>query len=330
MKKIGVLGGGSLGTALVKTILDTGNDELYWWVREKKVREGVLKNNRNPFYLRAVDLRMKEENISNDINQIINNSELIFICIPSLFVRESFQNTNSDMFENKLLISTTKGLISHGHQTVSEYFRKTYNISSDQFVFLGGPAHAEEIVRKKSTFLTWASKKQADIEMVNSIFEDSFIQMRFSCDLVGLEYSSVLKNIYALAAGMSHGLGYGDNFISVFMSNAINELSYFLNQECPSERNINSSPYLGDLMVTAYSKFSRNRTFGELIGRGYSAKAALLELNMIPEGYYSLRSMHKIVEKKSLDMPIIRSLFKIVYEQHSAEKMVIELARGFV
>jgi len=323
--KVGVIGGGSLGTALVKTLLDFKRDDIWWWIYEKKISDHIGIYKRNPYYLRAIEIDIEKSRMSNRINDIIKNVEVIIISVPSLFIRESFQDVSSSDLSGKIIISTTKGLIAHGHQTVSEYFTRTFGFPDRDFVFISGPAHAEEIATKKSTYLTWVSTDPDKAKYAETLFGGSFLKIRTSEDLMGLQYTSVLKNIYAIASGICYGIGYGDNFISVVMANAIKEIGYFLQHECPAQRTINSSPYIGDVMVTAFSNFSRNRTFGELIGRGYSPKMALLELNMIPEGYYSLRSMSRIVEAKKYEMPVLNAVYRILYKQSLAEDEITKL-----
>ncbi|MBL6962821.1 MAG: NAD(P)-binding domain-containing protein [Bacteroidetes bacterium] len=314
MTKIGVIGAGSYGTAIVKTLLDKEGD-VFWWIRKKDSLNKIKLFGRNPNYLRSVDLKLKEDQLSTDIKEIFKQSDILFIAVPSLFLRQVLRDISPAIMKNKLIVSTTKGLIPHDHQLISEYIIKKFKLHPEQFVFLTGPAHAEEIVRKRKTYLTLASSSEENALEAGSFLGMDFINIRTSTDVIGLEYAAVLKNIYAIAAGISQSVGYGDNFLAVLISNAIREMDLMLKEECAAERNLMSSGYLGDLLVTAFSKFSRNRTFGSMIGKGYSTKTALIEMNMIPEGHYAVKSLCKLLQDRCISLQIVSAVYHILYKQ---------------
>ncbi|MBT3424520.1 MAG: NAD(P)-binding domain-containing protein, partial [Bacteroidetes bacterium] len=328
MTKIGVIGGGSYGTAIVKTLLDKDGD-VFWWLRKQDTIDSINLKGRNPKYLRAVDLKLKPEQLSTDIREICRQSDIIFIAVPSVFLRETLLQLDDSDMEGKLIVSTTKGLIPHDHQLISDYIIKNFHLNADQFIFLTGPAHAEEVVTKRKTYLTLASSSEENALRAGSFLETDYIAVRTSTDVPGLEYAAVLKNIYAIAAGISQSVGYGDNFLAVLMSNAIREMDMMLKQECPADRNLMSSGYLGDLLVTAFSKFSRNRTFGSMIGHGYSTKAALIEMNMIPEGHYAVKSFCKLMRESCVKLRIVSAVYKILYNQEDPLKTLQALEEGF-
>jgi glycerol-3-phosphate dehydrogenase (NAD(P)+) len=328
MTRVGVIGGGSYGTAIVKTLLNKRAD-VCWWVRKPQTLDAIVKNACNPNYLSSVNLAVQEANISTHIQKIIKESDTLFIAVPSLFVRETLNDLCEADFKEKIIVSTTKGLIPHKHQPISIYLQKKFNIEAGQYVFLTGPAHAEEVVAGRKTYLTLASDSEENALAAGKLLESSYITIRTSKDVKGLEYAAVLKNIYAIAAGISQSVGYGDNFLAVLMSNAIREMNSLLKYECPAERNMMSSGYLGDLLVTAFSQFSRNRRFGSMIGKGYSTQEALREMNMIPEGHYAVKSFCKMLNGNCIKLKIVSAVYSILYKNQDPLKTLKELESKF-
>jgi len=325
--KISIIGSGSWGTALAKTLFDKKQHELYWWIRQQKNYEYIVRYGRNARYLRSVDIDLKPKFLSTDIKYVVAESEIVFICVPSIYIRQILSDLQADLLKNKIIVSTTKGLLTHNNQLISTFLNEQYGVNPENFVFLTGPSHAEEVVNNMSTYLTIASHSEENANKIGDSIQTEFIKYRISHDVNGLQYSSVLKNIYAIASGLCHSLGYGDNFVSVLVSNAIRETNKMVESCCPCQRDIMSSGYLGDLMVTCFSQFSRNRTFGEMIGRGYSVQAALLELKMIPEGYYALKSCFKIARELNIDMKILQALYSILYDNEDPQRMIEKLEK---
>ncbi|HPD64308.1 MAG TPA: NAD(P)-binding domain-containing protein [Bacteroidia bacterium] len=326
--KVAIIGDGSWGTALTKTLFDKKEVELYWWIRQQKTYEYIVRYGRNPRYLRSVDIDLKPRFLSTDIKYVAENAEIVFIAIPSLFIRQNLSLLQASDFEGKVIVSTTKGILTHKNMLVSEYMKAHFAVPPEKYVFLTGPSHAEEVVNQMNTYLTLASVSSETASLIGNLLKTNFLNFRTSTDIKGLEYSASLKNIYAIASGVSHSLGYGDNFIAVLISNAIRETQKFLEHCCICTRNIMTSGYLGDLMVTAFSQFSRNRMFGEMIGHGYSPRAALLELNMIPEGYYSIRPFYRIARESHIEMKIVTAMYQILYEQEDPHQILEQLAEG--
>jgi len=321
--KTGVLGSGSWGTAIVKTIFDKGQDEVYWWLRQQKNYEYVLRYGRNARYLRSVDIDLKPKYLSTEIQYIISESEVLIFCVPSMFLKTILKDVDKNSIKDKIVVSAIKGTTDG--QLISSFFEKEYGIDSSHFIFLTGPSHAEEVVNNMKTYLTLASFSEENSLILKKILENEFIECNISKDVKGLQYTSALKNIYAIAAGVCRGLGYGDNFISVLIANAIREISLLVDSCCPCNRNMFDSAYLGDLMVTCFSQFSRNRTFGEMIGHGYSVQTALLELNMIPEGYFAIKHFYSFSKELKTEMKILTAVNEIFFENADVHTEILKL-----
>lgn len=315
-EKYAVIGSGSWATALVK-ILQNSVDSVNWWVREPEVKEAVEKFHHNPIYLSSVEFNIDKLYISNDIEEIINLSTHLLFVVPAAFLNDALGEIHSDLFKDKKILSAIKGIIPSHNLIIADYFNQQFNIDFQDICIVSGPSHAEEIALEKLTYLTVASQNKNYAESVASTLACRYVKTSTSDDIYGTEYASVLKNIYAIAAGICKGLGYGDNFLAVLISNALQEMERFIAEVHPINRELTNSVYLGDLMVTAYSQFSRNRTFGAMIGSGYSVKSAQLEMKMIAEGYYATNCIHIINEKYKVDMPIADALFNILYENIS-------------
>jgi len=310
---IALLGNGSWATAIAKLITDNYiNNKLLWYFRRTEDAEFFAENLRNKSYLSSLRFDKEKIIVTTDINFAVQNSETIFIAIPSAFLHDELQKLNVD-FENKNIISGIKGILPGDNLLISEYLNNFFKLDFNKLSILAGPCHSEEIAMEKLSYLTIASPDLYKAEFVASLLETNYLKTSLSNDIFGNEYSSVLKNIFALASGICKGLGYGDNFQAVLISNAISELNRFIDTVYPFERNIKKSAYLGDLLVTAYSKFSRNRTFGLMIGQGYSIQTAKLETNMIAEGFFAVKSIYEINKKYNINLPIITAVYNILY-----------------
>lgn len=318
MKTIGIIGSGSYCTSLIKIISENSKRysqdiHICWFVRKSETKEYILKHKHNPKYLNSVELHLENITIYTDINKCILACDDLIIGIPSAFVYNSLKNCDKNIFAEKNIITVIKGVIPETNEIVADYFKNTFNIKDDHIAMISGPSHAEEIALEKLTYLTIASSNLNLCQQLENILRNDYIKTIISDDLKGAEYASVLKNIFAIAAGIYHGLGHGDNFHAFFMTNAIKELKKFVNTAVPANRDIEDSAYLGDLLVTCYSAHSRNRMFGNYIGKGYTIKSAQAEMNMIAEGYYATKCMHEINEKFKIDLPILDAVFQVLY-----------------
>lgn len=313
-EKIAIIGGGSWATALVK-ILCNNSDSIFWWVRSEETVNHLLKFKKNPKYLQSVEFDLSKITVSNDITKVISESDTIIIAAPSAFLVGIFENIDTAIFKGKTVFSAVKGIIPEYHAIPARYIHKTFGTPYDDIGIICGPCHAEEVALERLSYLTVASPTEDHAERMAEALSCRYIKTTVSDDLFGTEFSAVLKNIYAIASGICAGLGYGDNFQAVLIANAIIEIENFIDEVSPIHRDVKSSAYLGDLLVTAYSKFSRNRTFGFMIGKGYSVKSAQLEMDMIAEGYYATKSVIEINKKFQVEMPIIEAVNNIIYEK---------------
>lgn len=313
--RVGIIGSGSWATAIAKMVL-TNVDMLNWHVRDPKNIDSFCRTGRNPNYLTSVKFDTAKISFSSDVNEVVRNSDVLIFAVPSAFLKSSLQTLTEDL-SGKYVISAIKGLIPDENMIVGSWLNRTYSIPIDRIGVISGPCHAEEVALERLSYLTIACQDLKLAREFTMLLNCPFIKTTVSDDIYGTEYSAVLKNIMAIASGICHGLGYGDNFQAVLISNAIQEIKRFVDTVHPIMRDIKSSAYLGDLLVTCYSQFSRNRTFGTMLGKGYSVKSAQMEMLMIAEGYYAVRSIHQINDKYQVSMPITDAVYNIIYEKVS-------------
>ena len=314
-KKIAVIGGGSWATAIVKMLANNA-DTLLWWMRNEVAVQHIKETQHNPRYLSGARINTDVVVVSSDLKAICDQADVIILAVPSAFLHTTLSALEIDL-SNKIFFSAVKGIIPEHNQIVGEYIQSEYNVPLNQIGVITGPCHAEEVALERLSYLTVACEDLSIAEFMAEQLRCRYIKATTSDDIYGTEYSAVLKNVVAVAAGIAHGLGYGDNFLSVLISNAIREIKRFVDTVHPINRDIKDSAYLGDLLVTAYSKFSRNRTFGTYIGKGYSVKAAQMDMKMVAEGYYAVKCIKEINKDFGVDMPITDSVYRMVYEKMS-------------
>ncbi len=312
--KYAVFGSGSWATAIVKMLCEN-LDEVGWYMRSVYIKEHLLKEQHNPSYLSSVEFKISQLKLSNDINEIANYADVLIFVIPSAFMHSELEKLTADL-KDKIIVSAVKGIMPETGKLVGEHFHDVYQIPFENIAVISGPCHAEEVALERLSYLTIACADEAKANEIAKSLASEYIKTSTSDDVIGIEYAVMLKNIYSIAAGIAHGLGYGDNFQSVLMSNAIREMKRFIKKRHKMKRNINDSAYLGDLLVTGYSLFSRNRMFGNMIGKGYTVKSAQMEMNMIAEGYYATKSAYNLFEKSEAKgkLPIIQAVYSILYE----------------
>ncbi|MDG0974672.1 MAG: NAD(P)H-dependent glycerol-3-phosphate dehydrogenase [Crocinitomicaceae bacterium] len=316
MEKFAVIGSGSWATAIVKILCNNVN-KVNWYVRNLESAQYIKKYRHNPRYLQSVEFNLDKINVITDLQSAINSSEILVIATPSAFLNDLFKDIPRELFEDKVIFSAVKGIIPEYNSIPARFIHKTFGTPYDEIGIISGPCHAEEVALERLSYLTIACQDEDIADEVAELFACRYIKTTTSDDLFGTELSAVLKNVYSIASGICAGLGYGDNFQSVLISNAIQEIENFIDEVSPIHRDVKSSAYLGDLLVTAYSRFSRNRTFGFMIGKGYSVKTAQMEMDMIAEGYYAVKSVIEINKKFQVDMPIVEAVYNIVYEKIS-------------
>ena len=317
-KRIAVFGGGSWATAIVK-MLTENLDTIGWYMRNEQAIEHIKENNHNPKYLSSAELDAKKLDLSSDINYTIKNYDVLIFAIPSAFLMSELKKLQTS-FDKKIIFSAIKGIVPETGLIIGEHFNKQYNIPLENIGVISGPCHAEEVAMERLSYLTIACNDQEKAIFIENSLKSWYIKTKISDDIIGTEYAAMLKNIYAVAAGIAHGLSYGDNFQAVLMSNAIREMKRFIKKVHKMKRNINNSAYLGDLLVTGYSIFSRNRMFGNMIGKGYTVKSAQHEMSMIAEGYYATKSAFKMKEEIGARTPIIDAVYNVLYDNKNAKK----------
>jgi len=311
--KIAILGGGTWATALAKIML-AHEKHINWYMRRPDQIEDFKKTGHNPSYLSNVEFNLDRITFYSDINEVVEDSDTLILAVPSPFLKSHLEKLDRNI-SDKFIISAIKGIVPPENLIVTDYLSQYYNVTPDNIAIVGGPCHAEEIAMERLTYPTIACADLEKARVLAGIFSNRFVKASISTDLTGIEVAAVLKNVYAICSGVCHGLKYGDNFQAVLISNAVKEMERFVEAVSPMERCIHDSAYLGDLLVTAYSSFSRNRTFGSMIGKGYSVKAAQMEMEMIAEGYYGTKCIMEMNECYGVDIPIAETVYHILYDK---------------
>lgn len=313
--KIAIMGGGSWATAIAKMVLEKA-DSINWYMRRDDRIEEFKRLGHNPAYLTSVRFDTNRINFSSDINQVVRESDTLIFVTPSPYLKSHLKKLKVKL-KDKFIVTAIKGIVPDENLIVSDYFNKVFGVPDDCIAVIAGPCHAEEVALERLSYLTIGCKDIEKAKMFAKQLSGHYIKTSVNTDIVGIEYASVLKNIYAIAAGICNGLKYGDNFQAVLISNAIQEMNRLLNTVHPAERSIDDSAYLGDLLVTSYSNFSRNRVFGSMIGKGYSVKSAQIEMEMIAEGYYGTKCIKELNRHLHVNMPIVDAIYNILYERIS-------------
>ena len=321
--KIAVLGGGSWATAIIK-MLSENLENIGWYMRSVYAIEHIKRNKHNPNYLSSAELQPAQLDLSDDMNYIIDNYDVLIFAIPSAFINTELEKLTTSL-KGKIIFSAIKGIVPETGLIIGEHFHQKFNLPFENIGVLTGPCHAEEVAMERLSYLTLACQDEEKAKDLSKYVAGRYIKTKISDDIIGTEYAAMLKNIYAIAAGISHGLGYGDNFQAVLMSNGIREMKRFIKKVHKMKRNINNSAYLGDLLVTGYSVFSRNRMFGNMIGKGYTVKSAQMEMSMVAEGYYAAKSAYEINQKNGAKTPIIDAVYNVLYDKKEAKDEFLKL-----
>ncbi|MBR4264217.1 MAG: NAD(P)H-dependent glycerol-3-phosphate dehydrogenase [Paludibacteraceae bacterium] len=322
-RKIAILGSGSWATALAKIVMQNQPD-INWFIRRQEVIDEFIATGKNPSYLGAASFDVSRIHFSSDINQTVAQSDVLIVAIPSPYLKQTLNKIRRDM-THKVVISAVKGMIPDENMIVTDYIRQRFAVPVDQLGVIAGPCHAEEIALERLSYLTIGCENRQNAEMWAKLFQTPYVHTVTSNDVSGLEYSSVMKNIYAIAAGMCQALHYGDNFQAVLLSNSIQEIQRFATAMSNVPRDITASGYLGDVLVTGYSQFSRNRQFGQMLGMGYSVKAAQMEMEMVAEGYYATNAIHQANERMRVALPIVDAMYEILYNRQKAKPIIKSL-----
>lgn len=325
--QVAILGSGSWATALAKIVLHNATD-INWYIRKQETIDEFIEIRRNPNHLEWAYFDISRIHFSADINTIIDMSDLIILAIPSPYVKQTLCEITVDM-SNKNVISAVKGMIPEENMLLTDYLHQYFHVPHENLGVITGPCHAEEIALERLSYLTVGCRDENKANEWQKLFDTPYVRTTPSNDVEGLEYASVMKNIYAIAAGMCKSLHYGDNFLAVLLTNAMHEIIRFSKANADIPRDITDSGYLGDVLVTAYSNFSRNRQFGQMIGMGYSVKAAQTEMEMVAEGYYGTKAIWIANQKLQVDLPIVDAMYQILYNRKSPKFTIRELTKKF-
>lgn len=319
--KVAILGNGSWATALAKIML-CNQEQINWFIRRQNAIDEFMETGKNPGYLCNSYFDVNRIQFSSDINEVVSHSDILIVAIPSPYVKNVLSKIRRSM-KRKIVVSAVKGMIPDENMIITDYLHVRFEVPENNLAVIAGPCHAEEIALERLSYLTIGSASPDTAKTIADLFATNYVHTTTSDDVDGLEYSSVMKNIYAIAAGMCHSLRYGDNFQAVLISNAVQEIQRFVAANNGMPSNIDASGYLGDVLVTSYSKFSRNRQFGQMVGMGYSVKAAQMEMQMIAEGYYGTKCIHEANQVLQVNIPIVDAMYDILY-QHLSPTIVIQ------
>jgi len=314
----GVIGSGSWATALAKILTDN-NNPIQWWIRNTGAIRHMQQRRHNPHYLSSAYFNTSLLKLNGNILDVIRESDVLVIAVPSAFIESALEQLPADIFKNKKIVSAVKGILPSCNYLLNDYLHQKFQVKLSDYFTVLGPCHAEEVASEKLSYLTFSGIDEVITAQIGEHFHTEYLNTVVNHDVVGVQFAAVLKNIYALGAGIAHGLEYGDNFLSVYIANAASEMVSFLKKAVGdgvcSQVNYSSSVYLGDLLVTCYSLYSRNRTFGNMLGKGYSVQSAQLELNMVAEGFNASKCIYKTNEKVGVEMPIAKTIYEILWQQ---------------
>jgi len=323
-----VVGSGSWATAIVK-MLSANCDKICWFVNDRNMLQHIRKHNHNPTYLSSVSFKPEKLILTDNINRAVSSSPVIIMVTPSQYLKSALDDLAYPM-DSKIVCTAIKGIVPDQNVVVGEYIHNYYMVPYNNIVVLTGPSHAEEVAMEKLTYLTLASLDKESAKRLASLIKNSYVRTVISDDIFGTEYAAVMKNIYAIGAGICVGLGYGDNFLAVFLSNSANEMKKFTDIIHPTHREINGSAYLGDLLVTGYSQFSRNRVLGTMVGKGYSVRNAIIEMTQVAEGYPAAKGIHDIAISRGIDLPIASAIYRILHEGSSPSREIINVSKVLI
>jgi glycerol-3-phosphate dehydrogenase (NAD(P)+) len=333
--KAGIIGSGSWATALAKILTDNG-EQIMWWIRNDDTIRYMQQRHHNKHYLTSVYFDTSLVQLSSNLEEVVAASDLLVLAVPSAFLEEVLLLLPPGALNGKKVVNAIKGLVPGNNLLINQYLSEMFDLPLERYFTITGPCHAEEVANEKLSYLTFSGLQEEPAQVIANLFGNSYLQTIVNTDVIGVQLAAVLKNIYALGAGIAHGLEYGDNFLSVYITNCFREMQHFLetygqeHTEAGSEHNYNASAYLGDLLVTCYSLHSRNRTFGNMIGKGYSVKAAQLELSMIAEGYYASKCLFEMNREVGAYMPVAQAVYTILWEQLNAREAFLALEKGFI
>jgi len=332
---IGIIGNGSFGTAIAKILTD--NDHIiHWWVRNTESVQHLLDRHHNPRYLTSVRFIPETIKPTTNLQEVLEACDTVVFTVPSAYAQSVIESVDPSLWMSKNIISAIKGILPASNLLLNDFLTEHLGYNLQQYVAISGPCHAEEVAAERLSYLTFSGLNDSLTASVANAFSNTYINTTYNHDIWGAQFAAVLKNIYAIGAGMANALDYGDNFLSVYITNCYREMHTFLEMHFekvhPSNEHpdFHTSAYLGDLLVTCYSLHSRNRALGTMLGKGYSVKAAILEMSMEAEGYYAARGMQSISQNYNIDIPIASGIFKVLWENMPASDMFVAMEKSLI
>jgi len=333
---LALLGSGSWATALAKLLTDNGHT-ISWWVRHQEIIDHINKRHHNPHYLSSVYFNPDQLRMSVNFREIVQQSNCIIIAVPSAYVTPLLDQLHPEDLKGKKVVSAVKGILPDNNLLLNQYLERKFGFPLTDYFAVMGPCHAEEVAKEKLSYLTFSGIQEETTASIAALFQSEYLNTIVNTDINGVQYAAVLKNIYAVGAGIAHGLDYGDNFLSVLIANSADEMAGFLRKSGvprievgiheeadpvshKKKANYAASVYLGDLLVTCYSPYSRNRTFGNMIGKGYTVQSAQLEMNMVAEGFNASKCIHYINQEVQGEIPIADTIYRILWERLPARE----------
>ncbi len=327
--EIAVIGGGSWATALVKILSEQQDIKINWWQRSEEAINHIKTYKRNPNYLSDVTIDLEKVVPTVDLKGAVRNAKMIILVVPAAFLLDAIEGLDAEDCKGKIVVSAVKGMVPDKNTLFTDYLNEHYHIPKNKICVIAGPCHAEEVAMERQSYLTIGAEDQESGQYLADLLSCRFVNTNVVCDITGIEYCAILKNVVSIACGMAHGLNYGDNFQAVLVSNAMMEIERFIKYMEDKNRDYVQTAYLGDLLVTAYSQFSRNRSFGNMIGRGYSVKSAQMEMSMVAEGYYATKNIYEMIVNSGVDMPVVSAVYRVLYDKMSC-RLEFQLLSGIL
>ena len=325
MNKVAVIGGGSWATALAKLLLGNSH-RISWYMRRPERIEEFIRKGHNPMYLSDIRFDVGRIDFFSNISEACSDADTIVFAVPSPFFPETVAGITCDI-SGKRVVSAVKGMVPDKNMIISEFMESRFGCHKENLLVIGGPCHAEEVALERLSYLTIGCRDTEKAREFAAMLHSPALRTVVSDDVAGIEYAAVLKNVYAIAGGIVSGMKAGDNFMAMLACNAAREMRCFIDAVAPLKRDICLSAYLGDLLVTAYSRFSRNHNFGSMIGKGYSVTAAKMEMPMVAEGYYGTKCIYEINRSGvEAEMPILNAVYRVLYERQSAQRAIQDIA----
>jgi len=328
---IGVIGSGSWATAIIKILQENPERNVGWWVRRAEVRDALIKTHKNPEHLTDTELDISRLEITGDLADIVQKCSHLILVIPSAHIASVLDSLPPEAYKDRKFVSAIKGAVPETLTSVSMYLETKLCVPQENICVISGPTHAEEVCRKMPTFLAVASTCEQLANEVEKLMACSYLHTISTKDIIGVEVAGLMKNVYAIGAGICQGVGYGDNLTAVYVTTAFREMqAVALNQNAGVAHDMAMNCYLGDLMVTCWSEHSRNRRMGYLLGKGVAKEDIFKEIGTVPEGYYSANIVHEYLTDMKDLLPLAEAVYRVLYEGSTVQNEMDRLINMFL